>query len=129
MRRNSSLISQGRFSFLSVRNVFALIYSVVRYNVSFQLSIDPAGKKLWTCNCFFIFLSFFYLYLFSFFLSFFFLLNIAMKREWIIPKCLSQIQAFLFPQRNDFRGYSSKSLKIFVLSVLVQTPAVWRRTC
>ena len=126
MRRNSSLISQGRFSFLSVRNVFALIYSVVRYNVSFQLSIDPAWKKLWTCNCFFFSFLFFYLYLFSFFL---FLSNIAMKREWIIPKCLSQIQAFLFPQRNDFRGYSSKSLKIFVLRVLVQTPAVWRRTC
>lgn len=128
MRRNSSLISQGRFSFLSVRNVFALIYSVVRYNVSFQLSIDPPGKKLWTCNCFlFSFLFFIFIFFLSFFL--FFLLNIAMKREWIIPKCLSQIQAFLFPQRNDFRGYSSKSLKIFVLSVLVQTPAVWRRTC
>lgn len=57
-----------------------------------------------------------------------------MKTEWIIPKCLSQIlsykaDAFLFPQCNDFMGYSSKSLKIFVLSVLVQTHAVWQRTC
>ena len=57
-----------------------------------------------------------------------------MKTEWIIPKCLSQIlcykaDAFLFPQCNDFRGYSSKSLKISVLSVLVQTHAVWQRTC
>ena len=110
----------------------------MRHKVSFQLGIDPVGKKRWACNCFFFLLLF--LNIFIFFLSFFFhsyeniLSNTAMKTEWIIPKCLSQIlcykaDAFLFPQCNDFRGYSSKSLKIFVLSVLVQTPAVWQRTC
>ena len=110
----------------------------MRHKVSFQLGIDPVGKKRWACNCFFFLLLF--LNIFIFFFLFFFhsyeniLSNTAMKTEWIIPKCLSQIpcykaDAFLFPQCNDFRGYSSKSLKIFVLSVLVQTPAVWQRTC
>lgn len=135
MRRNSSLISQGRFSFLSVRNVFALIYSVVRHKVSFQLKAQiPLERSVGHVTVFFFF---FNLYLFSFFFFHSYeniLSNIAMKTEWIIPKCLSQIlsykaDAFLFPQCNDFMGYSSKSLKIFVLSVLVQTHAVWQRTC
>ena len=139
MRRNSSLISQGRFSFLSVRNLLTLIYSVAGAAQGIISTRHRSGREeALGSNCFFFLLLF--LNIFIFFLSFFFhsyeniLSNTAMKTEWIIPKCLSQIlcykaDAFLFPQCNDFMGYSSKSLKIFVLSFLVQTPAVWQRTC